>query len=71
MRAIPTISRFEKSYYQKRGSQPRGVVPKGNRETLFKGLVSKQELVLEEWLWVVVLSESPRTAQVIIIGTEQ
>ena len=71
MRAIPTIPRFEKSSIKKWGSQPKGVVPKGNRETLSKGLVSKQELVLEEWLWVVVLSESPRTPQVIIRGTEQ
>ena len=72
MRAIPTIPKFEKkSSIKKWGSQPKGVVPKGNRETLFKGLVSKQELVLEEWLWVVVLSESPRTPQVIIRGTEQ
>ena len=56
MRAIPTIPRFEKSSIKKWGSQPRGVFPKGNHKTLFKGLVSKQELVLEEWFWVVVLS---------------
>ena len=71
MRAIPTIPRFEKSSIKKWGSQPKGVVPKGNCETLFKGLVFKQELVLEEWLGVVVLSESPGTPQVIIRGTEQ
>ena len=71
MRAIPTITRFKQSSIKKWGSQPKGVVPKGNRETLFKGLVFKQELVLEEWLGVVVLSESPRTPQVIIRGTEQ
>ena len=71
MRAIPTIPRFEKATIKKWGSQPIGVVPKGNRETLFEGLESKQELVLEEWLWVVVLSESPRTPQVIIRGTKQ
>ena len=71
MRAIPTIPRFEKSSIKKWSSQPRGVVSKGNRKTLFKGLVSKQELVLKEWLWVVVMSESPRTPQFIICGTEQ
>ena len=71
MRTISSTPRFEKSSIKKWGSQPRGVVSKGNRETLFKGLVSKQELVLEEWLWVVVLSESPRTPQVIIRGTDQ
>ena len=31
----------------------------------------EQELVLEEWLWVVVLSESPGTQQVIMRGIDQ
>ena len=35
MRAIPTISRFDKKLLSKPGSQPIGVVPKGNREQLF------------------------------------
>ena len=41
MRASPTCSDVE--FDQKRGSQPRGVVSKGNRQTL-KFKLSKQEL---------------------------
>ena len=66
MRALPTISRFEKATIKNVVHNLEGIA-----STCFRSLESKQELVLKERLWVVILSGSPRTPQVIIRGTDQ
>ena len=71
MRAIPTISRFEKGYITNGVHNLKGWSLKGIASNCFRRLVSKKELVLKARLWLVVLSGSPRTPQVIIRGTEQ
>ena len=71
MRAIPTISRFEKGYFEDGVYNLKGWFLKGIASNCFRSLESKQERVLKEWLWVVILSGSPRTPQDIIRGTEQ
>ena len=71
MRALPTISRFEKATIKNGVHNLKRWSLKGIASTCFRSLESKQELELKERLWVVILSGSPRTPQVIIRGTEQ
>ena len=71
MRVLPTISRFKKATIKNGVQNLKGWSLEGIASTCFRSLESKQERVLKEWLWVVILSGSPRTPQDIIRGTEQ